>query len=116
MVKTSWPWISLLLAAIVALNPVGLDFLRSAFLASEALTRNIAQPIVLAAAAILVLAGVTEWLVRAFIVKRRARGGTSRRADALTQWLATAATGPGLCRDLTTASEPAKAVFTASWV
>jgi hypothetical protein len=77
MVKTSWPWISLLLAAIVALNPVGLDFLRSAFLASEALTRNIARPIVLAVAAIMVLAAVTEWLVRAFAMKRRARGETT---------------------------------------
>ena len=73
-VKTSWPWISLLLAAIVSLNPVGLDFLRSALLADEALTRNIARPIVLAGAAIVVLAAVTEWLVRAFVLKRRARG------------------------------------------
>jgi hypothetical protein len=76
-VKTSWPWISLLLAAIVSLNPVGLDFLRSAFLADEALTRNIARPIVLAAAAIVVLAAVTEWLVRAFVLKRRQRGTTT---------------------------------------
>ena len=76
-VKTTWPWISLLLAAIVSLNPVGLDFLRSAFLADEALTRNIARPIVLAAAAIVVLAAVTEWLVRAFVLKRRQRGTTT---------------------------------------
>ena len=77
MVKTSWPWISLLLASIVALNPVGLDFLRSAFLAGEALTRNIAQPIVLAVAGIMVLAAVIEWLVRAFVLKRRGRGTTT---------------------------------------
>jgi hypothetical protein len=77
MVKTSWPWISLLLAAVVALNPVGLDFLRFAFLASEALTRNIARPIVLAAAAIVVLAVVTDWLIRAFVLKRRRRGETT---------------------------------------
>jgi hypothetical protein len=77
MVKTSWPWISLLLAAIVVLNPVGLDFVRSAFLSNEALTRNIAQPIVLAAAAISVLAVATEWLIRAYVLKRRARGTTT---------------------------------------
>ena len=76
-VKTSWPWISLLLAAIVSLNPVGLDFLRSAFLADEALTRNIARPIVLTGLAIMVLAGVVEWLVRAFVLKRRQRGTTT---------------------------------------
>ena len=75
-VRTRWPWISLLLTAAVALNPIGLDFLRSAFLAGEQLARNIAQPIVLTAMAILVLIGVLEWLVRAFVINRRARGGT----------------------------------------
>ena len=75
-VRTRWPWISLLLTAAVALNPIGLDFLRSAFLASEQLARNIAEPIVLTAMAILVLIGVLEWLVRAFVINRRARGGT----------------------------------------
>ena len=75
--KTSWPWISLLIAAIVALNPIGLDFLRSAFWSNEALTRNIALPIVLVAAAIAVLAAVTEWLVRAIVLKRRQRGTTA---------------------------------------
>ena len=62
--------------AAVALNPIGLDFLRSAFFAGEQLARNIAQPIVLTAMAILALIGVLEWLVRAFLINRRARGGT----------------------------------------
>ncbi|MDA9500404.1 hypothetical protein [Bradyrhizobium sp. CCBAU 11357] len=73
-VRTRWPWISLLLGAVVALNPVGLDFLHSAFFAGEQLARNIAQPIVLTALAIMVLAVVLEWLVRSFLIKRRARG------------------------------------------
>ncbi|MBB4367402.1 MULTISPECIES: hypothetical protein [Bradyrhizobium] len=73
-VRTRWPWISLLLGAVVALNPVGLDFLHSAFFAGEQLARNIAQPIVLTALAIMVLAVLLEWLVRSFLVKRRARG------------------------------------------
>ncbi|MBR1168823.1 hypothetical protein ACNJYD_18275 [Bradyrhizobium sp. DASA03005] len=75
-VRTRWPWISLLLGAIVALNPIGLDFLHSAFFAGEQLARNIAQPIVLTALAIIVLAVVLEWLVRSFLVKRRARGAS----------------------------------------
>ena len=66
----------MLLAAAVALNPIGIDFLRSAFFASEQLARNIAQPIVLTAMAILGLIGVGEWVVRAFLINRRARGGT----------------------------------------
>ena len=75
--KTSWPWISLLLAVIVVLNPIGLDFLKSAFLANEALTRNIALPIVLTGVAILVLAVMTEWLIRVVVLKRRGRGTTA---------------------------------------
>ncbi|RTE92510.1 MULTISPECIES: hypothetical protein [Bradyrhizobium] len=74
-VRTRWPWISLLLGAVVALNPVGLDFLRSAF-SGEQLSRNIAQPIVLSALAILVLVGIIEWLVRFVVFKRRARGAS----------------------------------------
>ena len=75
-VRTRWPWISLLLGAVVALNPVGLDFLHSAFFAGEQLARNIAQPIVLVALAVMVLAAMLEWLVRSFLVKRRARGAS----------------------------------------
>ncbi len=75
-VRTRWPWISLLLGAGGALNPVGLDFLQSAFLSGEQLSRNIAQPIVLSALAILVLVGTIEWLVRFIVVKRRARGAS----------------------------------------
>lgn len=67
----------MLLAAALALNPVGLDFLRSAFFAGEQLARNIAQPIVLTAMAILGLIGVLEWSVRVAILKRRRRGKTT---------------------------------------
>ena len=48
----------MLLAAVLALNPVGLDFVHAAFLAGEQLSENIAQPIVLAALAIMALAGM----------------------------------------------------------
>ena len=65
------------LTAVVALNPVGLEFLHAAFLAGEQLARNIAQPIVLTAMAILGLIGALEWLVRVFIINRRARGETT---------------------------------------
>ncbi|WP_257198089.1 MULTISPECIES: hypothetical protein [unclassified Bradyrhizobium] len=65
-----------MLGAVVALNPVGLDFLRSAFFSGEQLSRNIAQPIVFSALAILVLIGIIEWLVRLIVFKRRARGAS----------------------------------------
>jgi hypothetical protein len=49
---------SLLLAAAVALNPLGLDIVHAAFFSGEQLSRDIWRPIVLAAAlvfAILIL-------------------------------------------------------------
>ena len=52
-------------------------FSHSAFFAGEQLARNIAQPIVLTAMAILALVVALEWLVRVFIINRRARGETT---------------------------------------
>ncbi|KYG19624.1 hypothetical protein SE92_04570 [Bradyrhizobium sp. AT1] len=67
---------SLLLGAVVALNPIGLDFLHSAFFAGEQLARNIAQPIALIALALMAVVVMLEWLVRSFLVKRRVRGAS----------------------------------------
>ncbi|PDT72685.1 hypothetical protein [Bradyrhizobium sp. C9] len=74
--RTRWPWISLLLSAALVCNPVGLDFLHSAFFAGEQLARNIAQPIVLTVLAIMALAIGLEWLVGSLIARSRGRGAT----------------------------------------
>ena len=74
--RTRWPWISLLLSAALVSNPLGLDFLHSAFFAGEQLVRNIAQPIVLTALAIMALVVGLEWLVRSLIARSRGRGAT----------------------------------------
>ena len=76
-VRTRWPWISVLLTAGVALNPVGLEFIHSAFFSSEQLSRNIFQPIVLTAMAVLSLIVGLESLVKTLIIRRRARGETT---------------------------------------
>lgn len=68
-----WPWITALIAAILALNPVGLDFFHSAFLAGEQLTRNIARPLYLTAATILAALALFEWGIRIMIARRRMR-------------------------------------------
>ena len=67
----------MLLAIVVALNPVGLEFLRSAFFAGEQLARKSAQPMVLTALAILALVVALEGVVWFFFIKRRARGETT---------------------------------------
>jgi hypothetical protein len=63
----------MLLAAIAALNPLGLDVIYAAFFSSEALSRNIWRPIALTGMAIMVLVVVLEWQTRKFIINRRAR-------------------------------------------
>ncbi len=63
-----WPWIAMLLAAIAALNPFGLDIIRAAFFSGEQLSRNIWQPIVFCAGAIFAVLIALEWWIR----KRRA--------------------------------------------
>ena len=75
--RTRWPWISLLLSAVVALTPVGLDNLHSAFFAGEQLARSIGQAVILIALAIMAGAILLEWLVRVLIFRRRARGAST---------------------------------------
>jgi hypothetical protein len=69
-----WPWISLAVAAIAVLNPLGQDIIHAAFFSGEQLSRNIWQPFVYGAALILILLIALEWWIR----KRRA----ARRAAA----------------------------------
>jgi hypothetical protein len=57
------PWISILIAAFVTLNPVGIAFIEQTF-SSEALSRAIALPIVLMVAAVLAAAAAIESAVR----------------------------------------------------
>ena len=59
-----WPWITMVLAAVVVLNPIGLDMIHAAFFSGEQLSRNIWQPIVYCAGAILVLLIALEWWIR----------------------------------------------------
>jgi len=58
------PWITLLLLAVLVLNPLGLDIIHAAFFSGEALSQNIWQPIVLTAAAILGILIAIEWWLR----------------------------------------------------
>jgi hypothetical protein len=73
-VRTRWPWISVLLAAIVSLNPLGLDVIYAAFFSGEVLSRNIWGPIALTGIAIMVLVSVAEWRIRVLLINRRQRG------------------------------------------
>jgi hypothetical protein len=74
---TRWPWISLLLAVLIVISPVGREIVHDAFYSGEALSRNIAQFVLSIALGIAVLIAALESLVRLTISRRRARGATS---------------------------------------
>ena len=67
----------MVLAAVVALNPLGIDLIHAAFFANEVLSRSIWEPIVLAGMAIVALLVLLEWGIRKFIISRRARGAAT---------------------------------------
>jgi hypothetical protein len=67
----------MVLAVAIMLNPLGIDVIRAAFFANEALSRNIWGPIALTGMAIMALIVLLEWGIRKFIISRRARGTTS---------------------------------------
>jgi len=67
----------MLLAAIMALNPLGIDVIHAAFFASEALSRSIWEPFALIGMAIMALIVLLEWGMRKFIISRRARGAAT---------------------------------------
>jgi len=70
-IKTPWPWITLLLSAAAALNPVGLDFLHGAFMSSEQLSRNIARPIVFMIGGVLGALCLLEFGIRQYLAKKQ---------------------------------------------
>ena len=63
-----WPWITIVLAAVVLLNPVGVSILDAAFFSGEQLSNNIWQPIAIVAILVLLALIALEWFIR----KRRA--------------------------------------------
>jgi hypothetical protein len=67
----------MLLAVVIALNPLGRDVIHAAFFASEALSRNIWGSIALTGMAIMALIVLLEWLIRRRVLNRRVRGTTT---------------------------------------
>jgi hypothetical protein len=72
MIMGPWPWITVVIAAIACLNPVGLDFLYNAFVSNEQLSRNIAQPFVFGAIVILIGLAAIEILLKRLSRRRLA--------------------------------------------
>jgi hypothetical protein len=67
----------MLLATLLAINPLGIDLVSAAFFSGEALSRNIWGPIVLIAMAVMALMILLEWRLRVVIFNRRACGAAA---------------------------------------
>ena len=72
-VETSWPWITLSIAAIAALNPIGLEIIHSAFSSGEQLARTLGQFLVYCALGIAAGVGLIEFGIRKFLLIRQCR-------------------------------------------
>jgi hypothetical protein len=68
-----WPWFTLLIAVLLAVSPPGRELIHDAYFSSEQLSRNIAQPIVLIAALIVLGLAIIELCIGRMVRKRRAK-------------------------------------------
>jgi VIT1/CCC1 family predicted Fe2+/Mn2+ transporter len=68
----TWPWITTVVAALLALSPLGQDLFYLALVSGEQLSRNIARPFLLIGITILVAFGALEWWSMRLLRKRRA--------------------------------------------
>lgn len=66
--RSRWPWIATAVATIMIFSTAGLQVIHGTFFSGEQLTRNIAQFMLMIAAAVLAVIAVAEWWIR----KRRA--------------------------------------------
>jgi hypothetical protein len=70
-----WPWITLILAVLVAISPRGREVFYGAFISGEQLSRSIAQFMLAVGLAILVSLALLEWLAKWLLTRRRAAKG-----------------------------------------
>ena len=72
-VVTSWPWITLLIAAAAALNPVGYDIIYNAYNSGEQLARGLGQLLTYCALGMAAAVGLLEFGIRKFMISRQRR-------------------------------------------
>jgi len=72
-VHTSWPWITLSIAAVISLNPLGLEIIYNALSAGEQLARSLGQFLVYCGLGILTGLGLIEFTIRKLLLMRQRR-------------------------------------------
>ncbi|CAN5474102.1 hypothetical protein BH10PSE11_BH10PSE11_36750 [soil metagenome] len=72
-IRTSWPWITMLLAVAAAFNPVGWDIIYNAWNSGEQLARSLGQFLVYTALGVAAGVGLIEFGIRKFLISRQGR-------------------------------------------
>ncbi len=65
------PWVTMLLAALIAVSPFGSELIYGAFYAPESITRDLSRFLLWIVGAIMAAAIMLEWLLRWWLAKRR---------------------------------------------
>jgi hypothetical protein len=76
-VRTHWPWISMLLAGLLAVNPVSIGIISIELFSDEPFSLGVWGPIALIGIAVMALIVLLEWRIRMLILNRRARDTTT---------------------------------------
>ncbi len=72
-VETSWPWITLSIAAVVTLNPLGLEIVYNALSAADPSAHRLGLSLAIRALEILGAIGLTEFGIRKLLLMRQRR-------------------------------------------
>jgi hypothetical protein len=68
-----WPWVTTIVAPLIALTPLARDLFYSAFISSDRWMQDLMQLIYGAGIAIAILLGFIEWGIRVVLIRRRVR-------------------------------------------
>ena len=70
---TRWPWITLAVGPVFAISPFGRSLIHDTFYSGEALARSLSGFLLMVIAGIWAGLVLLEWLVRVFMLNRRAK-------------------------------------------
>ena len=72
-IETSWPWITLSIAAVVTLNPLGLEIVYNAVSPVNPSAHSLGQSLAIHALEIMGAIGLIEFTIRKLLLRRQRR-------------------------------------------
>ena len=72
-IETSWPWITLSLAAVISLNPLGLEIIYNALSVVNPSAHSLGQSLAIRALEIMGAVGLIEFGIRKLLLMRQRR-------------------------------------------